>query len=389
MVRFMVRTTSNSKSSSQLKFVILTHVVHKKIGNTYYAYGPYIREMNIWLKYVGNVILVAPFDQTSPPEANELPYETYKIEFIRVPQFEITNFHSTLKTLLFLPLIIAQIVRGIKSADHIHIRCPGNVGLVGSFVQIFFPRKKKTAKYAGNWDWASEQPWSYRLQQCILRNTFLTRNMTTLVYGEWSDKSRNLKPFFTASFSENERLPIYKTSLIEGVKLAFAGTLTENKNPLACAEVLHALTEIGIKATLTYCGDGPERAKIEEFISSNHLLDRVKLLGNVDSITVKYVLQEAHFLILLSRSEGWPKAVSEAMWWGCVPVTTAVSCVPWMLDGGSRGELVSGSVSEITSIIEEYIPEQARFDEKSANAMKWARQYTLEKFDEEIQSLIH
>jgi len=370
-----------------VKFVILTHVVHKKIDNTYYAYGPYIREMNIWLKYVGNVILVAPFDQTSPPEANELPYETYKIEFLRVPQFEITNFHSTLKTVLFLPLIIAQIVRGIKSADHIHIRCPGNVGLVGCLVQMLFPRKRKTAKYAGNWDWASKQPWSYRLQQRILRNTFLTRNMTALVYGEWSDKSKNLKPFFTASFSENERLPIYKTSLIEGVKLAFAGTLTENKNPLACAEVLHALTEIGIEATLTYCGDGPERAKIEEFISSHHLLDRVKLLGNVDSVTVKYVLQEAHFLILLSRSEGWPKAVSEAMWWGCIPIASSVSCIPQMLGDGARGELVKNS-KDILGAISNYLRDPNLFEVKSKKAVSWSWEFTLERFSNDIMHLI-
>ena len=370
-----------------MKFVIITHVVHKKIGNTYYAYGPYIREMNIWLKYVGNVILVAPFDQTSPPEANELPYETHEIEFHRIPQFEITSFHSTLKTLLYLPLIIAQIVRGIKSADHIHIRCPGNVGLIGCLVQIFFPRKRKTAKYAGNWDWANKQPWSYRLQQRILRNTFLTRNMTALVYGEWSDNSRNLKPFFTASFSENERLPIYKTSLIEGVKLAFAGTLTENKNPLACAEVLHALTESGIKATLTYCGDGQERVKIEEFIISHHLLDRVKLLGNVDSGTIKHIMQEAHFLILLSRSEGWPKAVSEAMWWGCIPIASPVSCIPQMLGDGARGELVKNS-KEILGAISNYMRDPNLFELKSKKAVSWSREYTLERFSNEIMHLI-
>mgnify|MGYP000905348377 CR=1 FL=1 len=370
-----------------MKFVIITHVVHKKIGNTCYAYGPYIREMNIWLKYAGNLILIAPVDQYSSPEANELPYATHSLELLRIPQFEITRFSSILRTLLYLPLVITQIVRGIRSADHIHIRCPGNVGLIGCLVQIFFPRKRKTAKYAGNWDWASKQPWSYRLQQRILRNTFLTRNMTALVYGEWSDKTRNIKPFFTASFSENERLLVNKTSLNKGVNLAFAGTLTENKNPLACAKVLHALTESGINATLTYCGDGPERAKIEEFISSHHLLDRVKLLGNVDSVTVKYVLQEAHFLILLSRSEGWPKAVSEAMWWGCIPIASSVSCIPQMLGDGARGELTNDT-TKIPDIIVEYISDQKMYDLKSTKAMKWSRVYSIEKFEAQIIKLL-
>jgi len=371
-----------------VKFVIITHVVHKKIGNTYYAYGPYIREMNIWLKYVGNVILVAPFDQTSPPEANELPYETYRIEFLRVPQFEITNFHSTLKTVLFLPLIIAQIVRGIKSADHIHIRCPGNVGLVGCFVQIFFPRKKKTAKYAGNWDWGSKQPWSYRLQQRILRNTLVTRNMTALIYGDWPDKTRNIKPFFTASYIRKDYQPVIKEPLSDRLNLVFIGTLTENKSPLISLEVLNSLAAKGINAKLTLCGDGPQRAVLELKITEYGFQNKAILLGNVDSEKVKEVLKEAHFLIFISSSEGWPKAVSEAMWWGCIPITTSVSCVPWILDDGSRGELVAGNVNEITSLLEEYISDLAKFDNKSAKAMEWARQYTLEKFEREIKQLL-
>lgn len=388
MVRFMVRTTSNSKSSSQVKFVILTHVVHKKIGNTYYAYGPYIREMNIWLKYTGSVILVAPLDQKSIPEANELPYETHKIEFLRIPQFGITSFHSTLKTLLFLPLIIAQIVRGIKSADHIHIRCPGNVGLVGCFVQIFFPRKKKTAKYAGNWDWGSKQPWSYRLQQRILRNIMLTRNMTALVYGDWPDKTRNIKPFFTASYIRKDYQPVIKEPLSDRLNLVFIGTLTENKSPLISLEVLNSLTDKGINAKLTLCGDGPQRGVLELKITDYVFQNKAILLGNVDSEKVKEVLKEAHFLIFVSSSEGWPKAVSEAMWWGCIPITTSVSCVPWMLDNGSRGELVAGNVNEIASLLEEYISDLAKFDNKSAKAMEWARQYTLEKFEREIKQLL-
>jgi hypothetical protein len=33
-------------------------------------------------------------------------------------------------------------------ADHIHLRCPGNVGLLGCFIQISFPLKPKRPKYA-------------------------------------------------------------------------------------------------------------------------------------------------------------------------------------------------------------------------------------------------
>ena len=371
-----------------VRLVIVTHVVHKTSGSKYYAYGPYVKEMNIWLRYTNKVIIVAPADSSGRCGANELAYEHQNITFIRIPQFDITGLKSALRTLFYLPQIFVRINIGIKAADHIHLRCPGNVGLFGCITQIFYPRKRKTAKYAGNWDWNSSQPWSYKLQARILRNAFVTKNMTALVYGEWPDKTKNIKPFFTASYSEKERLPVHKTLLNEGVKLAFVGTLTGNKNPLACSEVLLALTKRGIRATLTYCGDGPERQNIEEFSDSHRLHDKMKILGNVDSETVKKVLQEAHFLIFLSRSEGWPKAVSEAMWWGCLPITTPVSCVPWMLNNGSRGELVNGEITGITSLIEGYIADQKSFNSKSGKAMDWSREYTTERFEKEIQKLL-
>jgi hypothetical protein len=40
-------------------------------------------------------------------------------------------------------------------------------------------------------------------------------------------------------------------------------------------------------------------------------------------------------VLLPSDSEGWPK-IAEGMFWGCVPIATAVSCVPYMLDYGKE-----------------------------------------------------
>ncbi|HBE40665.1 MAG TPA: glycosyl transferase [Bacteroidales bacterium] len=370
-----------------MTFLIVTHVLHTESGEKYFAYAPYVREINLWLIYPDKVVIVAPLDRAEAPGAIDLEYDHPDIEFIPIPEFDIQGTKSILRTVFLLPVLISRINRGMKRADHIHLRCPGNVGLLGCIVQIFFPGKKKTAKYAGNWHWNSQQPWSYRLQHRILRNIFLTRNMTALVYGDWPDMTKNIRPFFTASYSEKDKQAVYKRPLSEVINLAFVGTLTKNKSPLTCLEVLRALTDKGINATLTYCGEGSELIRIGQKIQDYQLKDKVILLGNVNAEKVKEVLREAHFLLFISRSEGWPKAVSEAMWWGCLPVTTPVSCVPWMLDNGSRGELVNGEVTEITSLIEGYISDQKSFNIKSENAMDWSREYTLERFESEIKQL--
>lgn len=371
-----------------MRFLIVTQVLHKYFGGRYYAYGPYVREMNLWLRYVDEVIIVAPLVNTRSFEPIDIAYNHTRINFLKIPQFDIISPKAILKTIIFLPKIVVSVFRGMRLADHIHLRCPGNVGLIGCIVQILFPHKRKTAKYAGNWDWNIRQPWSYRLQQRIIRNTLLTHKMTALVYGEWPDKTRNIKPFFTASYSENDKLPVSKKSINEVINLAFVGSLTKNKSPLTGIEVLKALTENGITATLTYCGEGQESIELTRKIKEYQLIDRAKLLGNVNSERVKEVLRETHFLIFISRSEGWPKAVSEAMWWGCLPITTPVSCVPQMLGNGERGDLVTGDFQQICNIIAGYRSDQPGYYKKSDNAMTWSREFTLEKFEEEIKMLI-
>ena len=80
------------------------------------------------------------------------------------------------------------------------------------------PNKPKTAKYAGNWDPKAKQPWSYRLQRWIKSNTFLTRNMQVLVYGEWEGSSKNIKSFFTATYWEIEKEPLQSLSFTNTIR---------------------------------------------------------------------------------------------------------------------------------------------------------------------------
>ncbi|WP_348636743.1 hypothetical protein [Flavobacterium anhuiense] len=186
------------------KFLIITSVIHTKDKNRYFGYGPYINEMNVWLKYVDQLYILAPLENRNINPI-DLAYKCDVINFKRVASFSFTTLKSRILSLFKLPIIFWQIFVAMRQADHIHLRCPGNIGLIGCIVQIFFPYKNKTAKYAGNWDPKSNQPWTYKLQKRILNNSFLTRNMQVLVYGEWENQSKNIKSFFTATYLESEK----------------------------------------------------------------------------------------------------------------------------------------------------------------------------------------
>jgi len=370
-----------------MKFTIFTHVPHIKQNNKYFAYGPYVKEINIWGKNVSELVLVAPLSEGSRKMIDDC-YSNSNIKFLPILNFNILSLKSRVNTLLKLPGNLFSIFKAMKESDHIHLRCPGNIGLLGCFVQIFFPNTPKTAKYAGNWDPKSKQPWSYRLQKWILSNTFLTRKMQVLVYGEWPNQSENIKPFFTASYSEKEKQPLQSLDLNGTINFIFVGSLVVGKNPLYAIQLVEYLLKNNHKVKLNVYGDGVLKAELERYTEDNHLEKHVFLHGNQSATTIKKAYQGSHFVILASKSEGWPKAIAEGMFWGCVPMVTAVSCVPFMLDYGKRGLLLEMNLEKDLKQIELLLQNQSLFNSKSRAAWTWSRKYTVDFFEQEIRKLL-
>lgn len=370
-----------------MKFVLFTHVPHHKADNRYYAYAPYVREMNVWGKNVDELVIVAPFF-IGATTAIDSPYDHQHIQFIPISNFDILSLQSTLRTILKLPHLLFVIFKAMQAADHIHLRCPGNIGLLACLVQIFFPKKTKTAKYAGNWDSESKQPWTYQLQQWILSSPFLTRKMQVLVYGEWEGMSTNIKPFFTATYSQKEVEPLPAKELKGLVRFIFVGALVKGKHPLYAIQLIEQLHLKGYLVHLSIFGDGIQRTMLADYIAAHALEKIVSLQGNQKQEVVKQAYQDSHFVVLPSDSEGWPKAIAEGMFWGCVPVATAVSCVPFMLDYGKRGVLLEMNLENDGAQIALILGNQSDFDIKRNKAAEWSREYTLDVFEQEIKQLL-
>lgn len=370
-----------------MKFAIITHVNHIQVKDQYFGYAPYIHEMNIWLKHSNQIIVVAPIIKENLTPI-DLPYNHSNVKFKTIPSINFTNLRSCIKSILKLPLISWKLFWAMKEADHIHLRCPGNIGLIACFIQILFPAKNKTAKYAGNWDPKSKQPVTYNLQKWILKNTFLTHNMKVLVYGRWKNQTGNILPFFTASYSVVEKEIFIKEDISATVKIIFTGTLVEGKNPLYAIKLVEELNKRGIDTTLDLYGEGVERKCLEKYILQNGLNKFVFLHGNQVKEVLKKAYQKSHFVILPSKSEGWPKTIAEGMFWGCVPLATNVSCVPCMIDYGKRGLLLKMNIKEDVDQLQMLLLDRAVFLEKSKLASDWSQNYTTEFFESQIKELL-
>jgi glycosyltransferase involved in cell wall biosynthesis len=380
-----------------MTFAIITHVPHIHSQNQYFAYAPYVREMNIWSKYSDVLLIVAPI-QIADKTAIDCSYNHKNLHFVVISPISLLGLKAILNAIFKAPKISWQIFKAMQQADHIHLRCPGNIGLLGCLVQIAFPNKAKTAKYAGNWDPKSKQPWSYRLQKWILSNTFLTRNMQVLVYGEWEGSTRNIKPFFTATYSETDKVPIQPLTLKGKINFAFVGALVSGKNPLYAIQLVEELFKKGYDVNLDLYGEGSERKALEHYITSNGLENSINLKGNQNQNEVTNGYQNSHFVLLPSKSEGWPKALAEGMFWGCVPIATPVSCVPFMLDHEGRGVLLEmtpesflnwqSNLDQDVQKIETVLNNQMDFDAKRKKASDWSRKYTLDVFESAIRKIL-
>lgn len=370
-----------------MNLTIITSVTHIKGANKYFAYSPYVQEMNVWGKHVDELVIVAPLSNETR-SAIDINYDHHEIKFKPVFNFDVTTVKSIVRSVLIIPVNMVSIFKAMRQANHIHLRCPGNIGLLGCIIQIFFPKKPKIAKYAGNWDPKAKQPWTYKLQQKILQNTLLTKNMQVLIYGEWEEQTSNCKSFFTASYYENEKEGLVVKNLDSKINFIFVGALVKGKNPLYAIQLVEHLFNNGFDVGLNLYGEGIERSNLETYITANNLSRIILLKGNQDKASLKQAYQESHFVLLPSESEGWPKAIAEGMFWGCVPIATPVSCIPFMLDYENRGVLLDmnfiNDVIKMTTVLQNNI----EYKTKQNKAFEWSQAYTLDVFESEIKKII-
>ena len=371
-----------------MRFLIISDAPTLKKENKLFAYTPYVNEMKLWIKHFDDVVIVSPTKYEK-----ELLVDSFNrdLKVSSIPSISLISFFDILKSILVLPFIFFKLYINMFNADHIHLRNPGSVGLLACFVQIFFPFTTKTSKYAGNWDPKSKQPLSYRLQKWILSNTFLTRNCKVLVYGEWENQSKNIIPFFTASYRSDEIIEIPKKNLHPVIKFIFVGTFSEGKQPLLSVKTIQNLLLKDYKVQLDMFGAGAKFNEVKKYIKKNKLENNILLHGNQTKEIVKKAYQESNFLIFISKSEGWPKVVAEAMFWRCLPISSNVSCIEYMLGKGARGTVVEPNVlvGDLVSIIVNYIENDALYQEQVLNAQKWSRKYTLNQFSLKIKKILN
>jgi glycosyltransferase involved in cell wall biosynthesis len=341
-----------------MKFTIITHAEHKIHKQEIFAYEPYVKEMNLWLKFVDEVKIVAPVSE-GEITAIEIKYQQNNKNLHQVCDDE-SNRHC-------------EQSEAISS----------NKQITSSPTPRNDENECHPEPVEGYFDLGNDDEMLNQVQYDESEHHSVTERSR-------SAKDEQITSSNTPRNDGEERHPqLDWGSYNSKLKFIFVGGLTPGKQPLLSVQVIHKLKEQGYQVHLDMYGDGVEREKLAKYIADNALEENIKLHGNTAKEIVKAAYQQAHFLLFISKSEGWPKVVAEAMFWGCVPITSKVSCVPYMLDNGNRGAIVNSDINEIFTVIADYLTHPKKYLEQSQNAKQWSRTYTLEKFEEEIGKLLN
>lgn len=370
------------------RLLVVSHVVHYCHDGRLHAFGPYSREIDRWAALFEHVTIAAPC-RRAPPPFDALPFEATNLAIASQRETGGTTFRAKVAQLLALPALVWTLAAAMRRADAIHVRCPGNLGLLGSVLAPLFSRYV-VAKYAGQWSAYPGEPWTERLQRAILRSRWWRGPVT--VYGHWPDQPAHVVPFFTSVLTdaqvERARVATSRHLPSAAPRVLYVGRLDSVKNVDVLLAALAHLKAEGIDLDADIVGDGPERTALEQQAVAANLAGRVTFHGAVDLSRVLDYYERADVLVLASEAEGWPKAIAEAMTFGLVCIGADRGLVPKML-GDGRGLVVPPrDLPALAAALRQIAAAPERYQPMRRKAAQWAQRFSLDQVAHALRGML-
>lgn len=284
-----------------------------------------------------------------------------------------------------------RLVLEAARADVIHSPIPGDIGTFGMILAILF-RKQLLVRHCGNWEFqrtAAERFWRWFMERYAGG-----RNVMLATGGSSEPPSKR-----------NPRIQwIYSTSLTEEElqNCQFDRHAPQTVSPRlinVCRQEKFKGTDLLIESmplliekfpgiSLDLIGDGDAVEELKSRTVELDLTGCVKFHGKLDHERVLELLKKADLFCYPTKSDGFPKAVLEALACGLPVITTAVSVLPQLIGNGC-GVIVENPTPEtLARAIGEILSNETTYLSMSRQAFKTARQYSLESWRNRIGQLL-
>lgn len=319
------------------QLLVISDTALAKIDNKIYGFGPVVREFEYLEKLFDKIIWIG-FDNTM--NYNSIPFQEIKsdkIELIFLKRLGGENFWDKLLIIFNYPYMIYLIIKNIIKVKFIHTRAPSHPAFIAILLSFLFRNKQWWHKFAGSWD-TSILPSFYSLQRNILSKAVHSK---VTINGKWKNQPQHCISFENPCLDELDRalgkMVIKQKKLNDGIELCFIGALNEAKGVNLLIEVLNT-TDFDKKILkFHFVGNGNLMEKLK---INKHYKVPIQIHGQLDKKGLIDIYSKCHFLILPSKSEGFPKVVSEAMNYGCIPIVSNVSSIGQVISDGINGFMI-------------------------------------------------
>ena len=382
------RVVTPVASSWPRHLVVVSHVTHYEHAGRLSAFGAYAREIDRWAALFERVTIAAPCRRESPP-GDALLFEAPNISIRVLRETGGHTLGSKFRQLAALPGLVLSLVRAMRAADAVHVRCPGNLGLLGAILAPLCS-SRLVAKYAGQWGPYPGEPRTERLQRWILRSRWWRGPVT--VYGDWPGQPRHVVPFFTSVLTrrqlEGARGSMGRRQRVGPTSVLFVGRLEPVKNVDVLLAALGRLAAAGHDFRAQIVGDGSARAALEAQSEALGLRGRVTFRGALPLEAVLECYETADILSLASEAEGWPKAIAEGMAFGLVCIGSDRGLVPQLLAEGRGIVVPPRNVEALATALAEVLSAPEAFDSMRQHAARWAQAHSIEDLQRRIAELL-
>jgi glycosyltransferase involved in cell wall biosynthesis len=367
------------------KLLIVARVTHYRHAGRFYAYTPYAREIDVWADLFPEVIVAGTL-RDEPPPGDCTAFARPNVTVLPVAD----GGGNRLVQAARLPQMIWQLMRYMRRADAIHVRCPCDLGLLGVLLAPWFSRRLY-AKYATQWLAFPGEPLAWRLQRALLRSAWWRGPVT--VYGNWPNQAGHVVPFFTSMLTD-EQIARARAHVATGkqpaaaLRVLFVGRLSRSKNVDILLDAVAATRRGGLDLECTIVGEGPERPALAAQADRLGLNGSVRFAGGASFEQMLGWYEQADVLVLVSELEGWPKAIAEAMAFGLVCIGADRGLVPQMLAEGRGFVVRPGDARALAEALQAVAADPERSARMGQRAALWAQQYSLDGLREALRTLL-
>lgn len=175
------------------------------------------------------------------------------------------------------------------------------------------------------------------------------------------------------------------------VHIVTVGRLSPEKGQLVLIDALSEMAKRGLgdAVRLSFVGDGPSRALLEERVAALGLDHIVHFAGPIPASEVRSWLEQADIFCLPSFAEGIPVSIMEAFAIGVPVVASGVGGIPELVIDGVTGRLVvPGRPSELADAIETLLDGKERSTMAVAARRRVEQRHDLNEVSTEMRKML-